>query len=211
MHPVGDRLSPTVHSILCNMNMTSPASTSPSSPQRPSRTSARTMMMRIFLGAISLGIAVFWIWALFFPQTKQSIAKIDDEAWTVRAEQICRTANIARDELSDLRRIDDVGEGALAQRADLIDNATDIIESMVDDVTSVRPSSPTDIALIDSWSGYYRQWIADRRIYTDVLRRGDNPPFGETMVDGSPISEYINDFTVANRMKPCSAPTDLAV
>jgi hypothetical protein len=174
-------------------------------------TSSRTIAIRVLLGVISLGIAAFWVWALFFPQTKQSVAKIDDESWTVRAEQICRTANIDRDKLSDLRRIDEVGPGALSQRADLIDRATDIIEQMLTDVTSVLPSDPTDVALIESWAGYYRDWISDRRVYTVVLRRGDNPPFGEAMVEGSPISEYINDFTVANRMKPCSAPTDLAV
>jgi hypothetical protein len=171
----------------------------------------RTTAVRVLLGVISLGIAAFWVWALFFPQTKQSVAKIDDEAWTVRAEQICRAANVERDQLSDLRRIDEVGEGALAQRAELIDRATDIIEQMVTDVTATKPTSATDVALIDSWADYYRQWIEDRRIYTDVLRSGDNPPFAESMVEGSPISEYINDFTVANRMKPCSAPTDLAV
>jgi hypothetical protein len=173
--------------------------------------SARTIAIRVLLGSISLGIAAFWIWALFFPQTKQSVAKVDDEAWTVRAEQICRAANVERDQLSDLRRIDEVGEGALAERAELIDRATEIIEQMVTDVTAEQPTSSTDVALIDSWTSYYRQWIEDRRVYTDVLRNGDNPPFAESMVDGSPISEYINDFTVANRMKPCSAPTDLAV
>lgn len=173
--------------------------------------SVRTIAIRVLLGSISLGIAAFWIWALFFPQTKQSVAKVDDEAWTVRAEQICRAANVERDQLSDLRRIDEVGEGALAERAELIDRATDIIEQMVTDVTAEQPTSSTDVALIDSWTSYYRQWIEDRRVYTDVLRNGDNPPFAESMVDGSPISEYINDFTVANRMKPCSAPTDLAV
>lgn len=173
--------------------------------------STRTIAIRVLLGIISLGIAAFWIWALFFPQTKQSVAKIEDEAWTVRAEQICRTANVERDQLSDLRRIDEVGEGALAERAELIDRATDIIEKMVSDVLADMPTSATDIALVDSWASYYRQWIDDRRIYTDVLRAGDNPPFAESMVEGSPISEYINDFTVANRMKPCSAPTDLAV
>lgn len=188
----------------------SPESMTPA-PQPSNSRSARTFAIRSLLGLVSVGIAVFWIWALFFPQTKQSIAKLDDEAWTVRAEQICRTANVDRDELSDLRRIDDVGEGALDQRADLIDRATDIIAKMVADIVSVQPSSATDVALVDSWATYYRQWIDDRRIYTEVLRSGDNPPFAESMVDGSPISEYINDFTVANRMKPCSAPTDLAV
>lgn len=174
-------------------------------------TSAGTIAVRVLLGIISLGIAAFWIWALFFPQTKQSIAKIDDESWAVRADQICRAANVERDELADLRRIDEVGEGALAQRAELIDKATDIIDEMLSEIVAQQPSNATDVSLIRSWETYYRQWIDDRRTYAEVLRTGENPPFAESMVDGSPISEYINDFTVANRMKPCSAPTDLAV
>lgn len=151
------------------------------------------------------------MWALFFPQTKQSIAKLDDEQWAERATAICQRANIERDQLSDLRRIDDVGEGALTARAEIIDRATDIIENMVADVVAQRPVAEDDQAIMDTWASYYREWIADRRIYADVLREGRNPPFAEATVDGAPISEYINDFTVANRMKPCSAPTDLAV
>jgi hypothetical protein len=171
----------------------------------------RRRAVRTLLTVISLGIAVFWVWALFFPQTKQSIAKLDDEQWSQRADGICREANVARDELSDLRRIDDVGEGALTTRADIIDQATDIIENMLNNVVAQRPEAASDISLMETWAGYYREWISDRRIYADVLREGRNPPFGEAMVEGAPISKYINDFTVANRMKSCSAPTDLAV
>ena len=171
----------------------------------------RRRAVRSLLTVISLGIAVFWVWALFFPQTKQSVAKLDDEQWAERATAICRQANVDRDELSDLRRIDEVGDGALATRADLIDRATNIIEQMVNDVVAERPTFEDDIAILKTWTGYYREWIVDRRIYADVLREGRNPPFAESMVDGAPITEYINDFTVANRMKPCSAPTDLAV
>lgn len=167
--------------------------------------------VRALLTVISIGIAAFWVWALFFPQSKQSVAKLDDEQWSQRAQGICREANVARDELADLRRIDDVGAGALVARADIIDRATDIIERMIDDVTAATPSGPEDVAIMNTWAEYYRQWIVDRRIYADVLREGRNPPFAESMVDGSPISEYLNDFTVANRMKACSAPTDLAV
>lgn len=171
----------------------------------------RRRAIRSLLTVISVGIAAFWVWALFFPQSKQSVAKLEDTSWAQRADAICRDANVARDELADLRRIDDVGEGALVIRADLIDRATDIIEGMIDDLVAVRPTAIDDQALMDTWAGYYRQWIDDRRTYADVLRDGRNPPFAESMVEGSPITEYINDFTVANRMKPCSAPTDLAV
>lgn len=166
-------------------------------------------LVRLVLVVVSVSIAVFWIWALFFPP-KQSVAKLEDTAWTERADQICREANLARNELADTRRIDDVGPGALAERADLVDRATDIVERMIDDVSAVRPSGPDDEVLVSRWVGYYRTLIEDRRDYTEVLRAGDNPPFPEAMVEGAPVSEYINDFTVANRMKACSSPADLA-
>ena len=165
--------------------------------------------VRILLLVVSLGIAAFWVWALFFPP-KGAVARLDDVAWTERAEEICREANLARNELTDTRRIEDVGEGALAERADLIDQATDIVADMIDRIMSVAPTGPEDLALAERWAGYYRTLLEDRRDYTDVLRSGDNPPFPETTIDGSPISEFINDFTVANRMKACSSPADLA-
>lgn len=167
-------------------------------------------LVRAMLAVVCLTIAVFWIWALFFPP-KESVAKLSDIAWTERADSICRDANLARNELADPRRLDDVGEGALDQRADLIDRATDIVEQMLVDVSSVAPSGPDDAALLGTWLEYYRILIADRRDYTVVLRSGDNPPFPEAMIEGAPVSEYINDFTVANRMKACSSPADLAV
>lgn len=168
------------------------------------------LWVRYLLGAISLAIAAFWVWALFFPP-KQSVARLDDRAWSERAEAICREANLARNELADERRIEDAGPDALTQRAALVDQATDIVETMIDAMIEVTPSGPDDSALVGTWIGYYRQLVTDRRAYTDVLRSGENPPFPESTIDGAPISEYINDFTVANEMKSCSAPADLAV
>jgi len=166
--------------------------------------------VRFGLATIVVVVAAFWVWALFFPP-KESVARLDDREWASRAESICAAANQARNALADERRIDEVGPGALAERADLIDQATTIIERMLDEVDARIPTGTDDPVLVDTWLGYYRQLMKDRRAYTIVLRNGDNPPFPEATIDGAPISEYINDFTVANEMKACSAPADLAV
>lgn len=171
---------------------------------------SRRVFVRIVLGTVSLGIAVFWIWALFFPP-KQSVAKVSDPSWAERSAAICENANVQRNELADSRRIEDAGPGALAERADLIDRATGIVVEMIDEIAAIRLEVVEDRRLVDTWIGYYRTLMEDRREYTAVLRSGDNPPFPESVIDGSPISEYINDFTVANRIRPCSAPADLAV
>lgn len=170
----------------------------------------RTTIVRYLLVFVSLCIAAFWVWALFFPP-KQSVARLDDRAWSARAEAICQDANRARNELADERRIEDAGPNALAERAGLIDEATEILDRMLSDVTSSAPTGEDDGELVDTWIGYYQQLLRDRRAYTEVLRSGENPPFPESTIDGAPISEFINDFTVANEMKACSAPADLAV
>ena len=176
---------------------------------RPSSLGRRSL--QVFLATICLGIAVFWIWALFFPPTKQSVAKVDDVAWTIRANEICNQANLERDKLVDLRRIDTVSGDALAERADIIDKATVIVQKMLDDVTSQVPSGVKDADLMNTWKDIYQDWIDGRIDYTAVLRTGDNAPFAESMLEGGPVSDYINDFAVANRMTSCSAPMDLAV
>lgn len=171
----------------------------------------RRSPIQIFLALVCLGIAAFWVWALFFPPTKQSVARVDDVAWTERATQICNAANAERDLLMDLRRIDSVGTGALAARAEIIDKATTIVQKMLDDVTAEIPTGVKDAKLMETWAEIFQGWIDERRVYTDVLRTGENAPFAESMLDGSPVSDYINDFALANRMKSCSAPLDLAV
>lgn len=166
--------------------------------------------VKVLLGFVCLGLVGMWVYAFFFA-SKESVSRVDDLSWSQRAEQICAEANVARGELIDTRRIDEVGEGALAERADIVDQATEIVETMIDDVVAVQPSGVDDKALVETWERFYRQLIQDRRNYTETLRAGDNDPFAETAEDGAPISEWINDFTIANEMQECSAPLDLSI
>lgn len=166
--------------------------------------------VRPILVAVSLGIAALWVYALFFA-SKEAVGRVDDRAWAERGEAICRTANDARAELADTRRIEEAGPDALAERADIIDEATDIVDAMIDDLEAVRPTGPDDPALVERWTAFYRQLVDDRRAYAEVLRTGENEPFREAAEDGAPISEWINDFAVVNEMTACSAPLDLSI
>jgi hypothetical protein len=174
------------------------------------KTSVARRLLQVFLGSICLIIAIFWVYAFFFA-SKQGINVLDDKAWTVRAEEICRNANLERDKLVDLRRINSVEGDALAERADIIDKATVIIQKMLDDVTAEVPTGVDDARLMEKWRSIYLSWIDARVNYTAKLRTGVNAPFAESMLEGSPESDSINDFTTNNRMTSCSSPMDLAV
>lgn len=166
--------------------------------------------LQVFLALICLGIGIFWIYAFFFA-SKVGINVLEDKAWTVRAQEICQNANLERDKLADLRRIDSVEGDALAERADIIDKATVIIQNMLDDVTAQVPTGIDDEKLVEIWRDIYQNWIDGRAVYSAKLRAGENAPFAESMLEGSPISDSINDFTTNNRMKSCGAAMDLAV
>jgi len=174
------------------------------------KTSVARRMLQVFLGSICLIIAIFWVYAFFFA-SKEGVNVLEDKAWTIRAEEICRNANLERDKLVDLRRINSVEGDALAERADIIDKATTIIQKMLNDVTDQVPTGSDDAKLTEIWRGIYQDWIDGRINYTAKLRTGENAPFAESMREGSPVSDSINDFTTNNRMKSCGAAMDLAV
>lgn len=161
----------------------------------------------VVLAAV-LGLAAFWVWALFFA-SKESVNRIGDHTWAARAAAICSAADDRRQELADFRRVDADDTAMLAERGEIIDRATDIVERMLDDIVAVTPSDPKGQALVPRWASDYRAYIEDRRAFAERLRAGHNEAFAETMVDGIPISDKLAVFAADNRMPECAPPTDL--
>jgi hypothetical protein len=167
-------------------------------------------LLTVLLVVVIVAIVVMWIYALFFA-SKEAVNKIDDRAWADRAEAICDEAQTARRRLADFRTVDEMGAEALAVRADLVEQATDLLETMLDDVTSSGPTDEKGRAIVPQWEADYRTYLDDRRAYIVALRAGENDPFAETIVDGIPISEKLATFAADNEMPSCAPPDDLAV
>jgi hypothetical protein len=151
-----------------------------------------------------------WIYAFGFA-SKESVNKIEDQAWADRAEGICNQAESERLALADLRQISDAGINALTERAAIIDKATDTLENAINAISTVGPTDAKGKAIVPLWISDYRQLIVDRREYADQLRSGENVPFSETMIEGLPISEKISTFAADNRMSSCKVPMDLSI
>ena len=172
--------------------------------ERPPRTWVRLLL----IGVVAVFV-VFWTWALFFA-SKEAINKIDDTAWAERAELICQDANEQRLELADYRQIDEDSPGLIAERADIVDDATDIIEAMIGDVDAVTPADDKGQAIVPEWVAEYRSYIDARRTYAAQLRSsGENLPFYEPAVSGVPVSERLETFAGDNDMPACAPPRDL--
>jgi hypothetical protein len=163
---------------------------------------------RYVLAVVAAGFAAFWIWALFFA-SKEAVNKFEDRAWARRAEAVCATAETEREALADYRVVEAGDPAMLAERGDLIDEATDIVERMLNDVVATSPTDAKGKALVPLWEADYRTYLEDRRVFADRLRAGDNEPFAETAVDGIPISEKLETFAGDNEMPSCAPPHDV--
>ena len=115
-----------------------------------------------------------------------------------------------REALADLRPVDEDDPAMVAERGDLVDRATDVVEQMLDDVVAVAPQDDKGADLVPLWEADYRTHIEDRRRFAERLRTGDNVAFTETAVDGIPLSDKLEVFASDNEMPACAPPHDLS-
>ena len=173
---------------------------------RPPRRSTR-----IVLGTIMGLIVAMWVYAFGFAP-RESINRIGDRAWSARAEERCSAARDRRFGMQDLSPMDPSDPEALRRKADIVEKATDDLESVVDAIAADVPADEKGRAIVPDWIADYRTYISDRRVFIDRLRTLPNrPDFNETDVGGVPVSERINKFARENEMKSCQTPYDLSV
>ncbi len=164
------------------------------------------------LAAILVAVAfiVFmWIYAFFFA-TDEGINRIGDRAWSAEAETICAAANEQRSALADYRTLDQVGTDALAERAEIVEQANTILATMLDELEQRPPNDAKGQRIIPTWLADWRTYLGNRIEYVADLRAGDGSGFAETEIDGSPISNFIGDVARQNEMPSCQVPLDLA-
>ena len=182
--------------------------THPSSPT-PTR-ETRSVLTRT-AALIGFGVfATFWIWALFFA-SKEGVNRVEDRAWVESAQSICETAADERTALANYTRLDEGGAELIRQRADIVDEATDTLERMLNSLEALPLTGEKGQAIIPLWIDEYRTYLGDRRNYAAQLREsGENLPFYET-ANQIPISERLATFAADNEMPACKPPLDLDI
>ena len=165
-------------------------------------------LKRIGLGTVIALMITMWFYA-FFLSPRESINRVGDRTWSSRAEEICLASRTELGELADTRRIQSTED--LLIRADLVDEATNILDRMIGDVFRVLPTDDKGIAISEMWRRDYLTYLQDRRSYIGLLREGVNEPFSETQAEGIPLSEKLGTFARANNMDSCAPPSDLSV
>jgi hypothetical protein len=152
-----------------------------------------------------------WVYAFGFA-SRESFNRIGDESWKVRTEAACQKAEDDRFALQDLSAMDPNDPKDLAKKATIVDAATDSLEQAINSIASDVPSDAKGQELVPQWLNDYRQYISDRRNFSEELRTSERRPFfAETELEGVPISEKIGKFARENDIRTCQPPLDLSV
>lgn len=166
---------------------------------------------RVTLTVICIGIAGMWVYAFGFAP-RESINRINDDAWKSRSQATCLEAENFRFSIQDLSKMNATDVDAMKKKAELVNKATDSLEDAINKISKDIPSDEKGKALVPQWISDYRIYIKDRRAFALALQTAERRPyFAETEVEGVPISERIGKFARENDMKACQPPLDLSV
>ena len=171
------------------------------------------LWVRALLTVLCALMAAMWGYYFFFA-SDQGVYQLQDEQWRLQAAPICQAAQAERESLADTGAgyIENPTVEQMQQRADIVDRATDILETMLDDIMAIPVDNDRDRQLLAVFDENYRIVIDDRRRYTASLRAGDLVPYTETVVAGGPVSNVVLDFTAGvkgNDVPACSPPGEL--
>lgn len=178
----------------------------------PSPTDTRRGLRR--LGALLVVASVVGIWGYimylsFFEGRAEPPDRLQDERFAEVAEDTCAEFQPFFASLPLASEVD-----TPAERADLLDRATDQLEVMVTRLEGVVP--PRDAAeatAVERWLDDYRTYLEDRRAYAAAQRDPAHPrydqPFTVTDRGGAQIDVLLDDFAHINRMESCETPGDV--
>ena len=169
--------------------------------------------VRIVLILVCALLAAMWVYYFVFA-TNTGVYQLQDTSWRAKASPICVAAQAKRGELVDTTGgyINSPTPEQFMQRADVVDQATDILEQMLNDIVAIPVNNADDRLRLATFEENYRIVIADRRRYTATLRELKLQPYNETVVGGGPVSNVVLDFTAGvkgNDVPECSPPGEL--
>jgi hypothetical protein len=162
------------------------------------------------LGAV-VGLVAMWAYVVYLavgPGRQPPIDRLDDPAFAEAAEPRCAAAVEAVDELPVAAAVDTAEE-----RAEVLDEANDIFEDMLDDLEGMLDLVPAgeQRERAEAWLSDWRTYLGDRRAYAEALRVDPEARLlvSEKEGEGRHVTGWIDEFAKANRMPSCATPTDV--
>ena len=174
-------------------------------PGAPTAAPRRLRPMHVVLGVVCALLAVLWVYAFFIadPQGEPTRGPGLGGGAQKRSARTPRPAG----RLPDPRSLAGVEPLALRQRAEIGEDATDLLIEMVDGLAALPPpSGPDDAELVSLWLTDWRTQIEDRQP-TSLWRAGEDVLPGDRL-QRRPLGIRISDFTTLNAIDSCAPPGD---
>lgn len=153
----------------------------------------------------ALAMVLFWAWIFSGGPKKQNPDYLDDRAYVTRSAERCRQL------IDDLKALPNAEAASTAkQRADVLDQANELVSGMVDDLESTAPRTGDDAKSLKGWIADWRTYVENREDYARRLR---TDPGARLLLDanpgGDPVDRPIEVFADVNDMPDCATPGDV--
>lgn len=159
------------------------------------------------LGVLAfLAMTLFWIWAFANPGSIDHPDEFDDPAFVEAAESLCSARQQAIADLGSPSAVNSAEE-----RAVLVAGGTAELEQMVAELGRLPPpADPKGADGVERWLSDYQLYLGDRRVYTDILAAGNDPPILISgTADGVRVTDLLRTFAEVNNMASCAPSPDL--
>ncbi len=161
---------------------------------------------RIATAVVIVGLVALWAYVLYLaigPGRREPPDTLDDPRFGQAAEIRCQAA---LDEVAALPAAS--GSPSPLERAEVIDEATDVFDEMIIDLRGLTPGGE-DGELVTLWLADWETYLEDRREHAEALRQGEDRRFRVTARENEQITEYIDAFAADNDMPACGSPLDV--
>lgn len=154
---------------------------------------------------IVLALVGFWIWILSGAPKRDNPDRVADRALINTTARRCKEAVDAIDKLPAA-----TDSHTPRARAAVVDQATTILDRLVDRIEADTPTTGDDTIRLRGWTGDWRTYLRDRRSYTQRLR---HDPRAKFLLDVNKahdsIDRAITNFADINDIPACDAPGDV--
>jgi hypothetical protein len=158
----------------------------------------------IVIAVVFLVTFLPWAYALSGLAKKTPPDTLKDDAYRAAASPLCTAARADIDALPPAREA-----RSAAERAVTLDQATDRVQRLVDDLRTVPTTSAFDADIVGQWLADWDRYVADRRAYAQTLRTDPDARFVLTAREGVDYTELMDAMAEVNHMPDCKTPGDV--
>lgn len=176
-----------------------PAAATESPPSNRRVTPSRVAIVLIMVGVVGL-----WTYALT-RQPQPPPDRIDDSAFSTRAEEVCQATATQRDALPQAFETADPTE-----RAAVVAQSNEELGSMLTTLRGFVPTAERDQRMLTEWLGDWETFLGNRRDYVERLRADGDARIYVSEKDSRQITFAIDRFAEVNDMPACRTPKDVS-